>query len=51
VDAIGGPKVTVSISISQMSNHDDDAWQVVKRADAAQYNARESGRNCIIKAQ
>jgi len=39
--------VTVSIGIAEVMKDDEDAWQAVKRADKALYQAKESGRNCV----
>lgn len=39
--------VTVSIGITEVRSGDDDAWQAVKRADDALYQAKEAGRNCV----
>jgi len=42
-------KVTVSIGVAQ-SFDDEDVDETVKRADAAVYEAKRSGRNCIVSA-
>ena len=39
--------VTFSAGISQMLEEDDDAWVAVKRADAALYEAKRTGRDRI----
>ena len=39
--------VTFSTGMSQVLDEDVDAWQAVKRADAALYDAKKSGRNRI----
>ncbi|MBB6282659.1 diguanylate cyclase [Geobacillus subterraneus] len=43
------PPVTVSCGISSWGQHDhDNAEQLFKRADAALYMAKETGKNCIF---
>ncbi|AMX82587.1 hypothetical protein GS3922_02245 [Geobacillus subterraneus] len=43
------PPVTVSCGISSWRQHDhDNAEQLFKRADAALYMAKETGKNCIF---
>ena len=41
--------ITFSAGVSQVLEEDEDAWAAVKRADDALYQAKESGRNRIIK--
>lgn len=39
--------VTVSIGVTELMSDDEDAWQAVKRADLAMYQAKSAGRNCV----
>lgn len=39
--------VTVSIGVTEVMSADEDAWQAVKRADLALYEAKSAGRNCV----
>jgi diguanylate cyclase (GGDEF)-like protein len=41
-------QATVSIGIASYNSLDDDANQIIKRADQALYTAKSSGRNCSI---
>lgn len=40
--------VTVSIGVSEFSEYSANISEVVKQADAAMYQAKENGRNCIV---
>lgn len=42
--------VEVSIGVSELASDDEDAWQVVKRADFALYKAKEQGRNRVMQS-
>ena len=41
-------KVTVSLGISEYPQHGDDAAELVKAADKALYQAKNSGRNQVV---
>jgi diguanylate cyclase (GGDEF)-like protein len=43
--------VTFSAGISEAKLDDVDAWAAVKRADIALYQAKDAGRNCVVKAE
>ncbi|KZY99994.1 hypothetical protein A3746_18235 [Oleibacter sp. HI0075] len=38
--------VTVSIGAAELSDHDENFNDLLKRADDALYRAKENGRNC-----
>ena len=42
-------KVTVSIGIEEYRPGEDDFEKLIARADAAMYQAKENGRNCIVR--
>lgn len=43
--------ISVSIGLSQFKETDEDAWQAVKRADFAMYEAKTAGRNQVMPKQ
>ncbi|WP_374667114.1 GGDEF domain-containing protein [Acinetobacter sp.] len=40
---------TVSIGVAELKSHTQDLDELVKQADLALYQAKESGRNCIVQ--
>jgi diguanylate cyclase (GGDEF)-like protein/PAS domain S-box-containing protein len=44
-------KITTSIGISEVIKTDINLESTLKRADEALYNAKEAGRNCIVKSE
>jgi diguanylate cyclase (GGDEF)-like protein len=50
IAATGLPRVTVSIGVAEAQARAEDAESVVRRADAALYEAKEAGRNRVVMA-
>lgn len=44
-------KITCSFGVAEFIKESDDTTSFIKRADVALYNAKGSGRNCVIKAE
>lgn len=47
LDQPGCPRVTISVGFSMQRSDDSNGWDIVKRADAALYQAKELGRNRV----
>lgn len=43
-------KITVSIGVASFPRHGDNFIEVIENADKALYNAKNSGRNCVMVA-
>ena len=41
-------EVTVSIGVASLMSHDENALQIMKRADEALYEAKNTGRNKVV---
>ena len=50
IAATGKPRVTVSIGVAEAHAQAETAEQVIRRADAALYRAKEAGRNRVVAA-
>jgi diguanylate cyclase (GGDEF)-like protein len=50
IAATGKPRVTVSIGVAEANAAQADMEDVIRRADAALYQAKEAGRNRVIIA-
>lgn len=50
IAASGTPRVTVSIGVAEAHAHLEGVEQVIRRADAALYRAKEAGRNQVVAA-
>ena len=46
----GAPGVTVSIGVAVLAPVDADVHALIRRADRALYEAKRSGRNCVVTA-
>lgn len=47
-DNFDGNKVTISIGVAQFKNNKETFTDLIERADAALYLAKEKGRNCVV---
>jgi diguanylate cyclase (GGDEF)-like protein len=47
-EQIEGINCTISLGVKTIDNNDQTIDQAVKRADDALYNAKHSGRNCVV---
>ena len=43
--------LTCSFGVAEINREKDDVSTIMKRADAALYNAKAKGRNCVIQAE
>ncbi len=50
IAATGTPRVTVSIGVAEAHAQLESAEQVIRRADAALYRAKEAGHNRVVAA-
>jgi len=48
---ISGEKITCSFGVAEFNKKSDDANSFIKRADVALYNAKGSGRNCVVQTE
>jgi diguanylate cyclase (GGDEF)-like protein len=51
IAASGEPRVTVSVGVAEAMAHSETAEEVIRRADAALYRAKQAGRNRVMAAQ
>ena len=51
IAAGGEPRVTVSVGVAEALAHSETAEEVIRRADAALYCAKQAGRNRVVAAQ
>jgi diguanylate cyclase (GGDEF)-like protein len=49
VSATGTIRITVSVGVAESSTLDGSAADVLRRADMALYNAKETGRNRVVR--
>ncbi len=50
IAAGGEPRVTVSVGVAEAMAHSETAEEVIRRADAALYGAKQAGRNRVVAA-
>jgi diguanylate cyclase (GGDEF)-like protein len=50
IAASGEPRVTVSVGVAEALAHSENAEDVIRRADAALYSAKQAGRNRVVTA-
>ncbi len=50
IAASGEPRVTVSVGVAEALAHWETAEDVIRRADAALYSAKQAGRNRVVTA-
>lgn len=43
--------ITCSFGVAEFNKENDDAVTIIQRADAALYNAKAKGRNCVVQAE
>ena len=50
IAATGGPRVTISVGVAEAYVQSESPEEVIRRADAALYRAKETGRNRVVAA-
>ncbi|MEM9102856.1 MAG: tetratricopeptide repeat-containing diguanylate cyclase [Pseudomonadota bacterium] len=48
IPQLEGQTITLSIGLSEFSMNEESKEEILKRADEALYQAKESGRNCVV---